>query len=156
MRYRCRPAGKPAFYETDYPGCYNARRDNLEGFWRGHFGVSHGLIVASAFMNLSRPGANGEDENVILEFRPRVAQDVLVACLWSRWQGRGEPDLLSFAAVTDKPPTEVAAAGHDRFVMPIRHENIDAWLRPDPANLAAQYTILDDRERPYYEHRMAA
>jgi hypothetical protein len=33
MRYQCRPAGKPAFYDKKYPGLYNARRDNLEGFW---------------------------------------------------------------------------------------------------------------------------
>ncbi|MBS0439197.1 MAG: hypothetical protein JSS33_07305, partial [Proteobacteria bacterium] len=31
MRYQCRPAGKPAFYDSKYPGTYNARRDNLEG-----------------------------------------------------------------------------------------------------------------------------
>ena len=24
MRYHCRPAGKPAFYDSKYPGCYNA------------------------------------------------------------------------------------------------------------------------------------
>ena len=24
MRYQCRPAGKPAFYDTKYPGTYNA------------------------------------------------------------------------------------------------------------------------------------
>ena len=30
MRYQCRPAGKPAFYDSKYPGTYNARRDNLE------------------------------------------------------------------------------------------------------------------------------
>jgi hypothetical protein len=29
-------------------------------------------------------------------------------------------------------------------------------LNPDPKNLAAQYAILNDRERPYYEHRFAA
>ena len=29
MRYQCRPAGKPAFYDTKYPGTYNARRDNF-------------------------------------------------------------------------------------------------------------------------------
>lgn len=31
MRYGCRPAGKPAFYDVKFPGCYNARKDNLEG-----------------------------------------------------------------------------------------------------------------------------
>ncbi|WJZ77261.1 hypothetical protein QEN71_11630 [Paraburkholderia sabiae] len=32
----------------------------------------------------------------------------------------------------------------------------DAWLNLDPKRLDARYAILDDRERPYYEHRMAA
>jgi putative SOS response-associated peptidase YedK len=81
---------------------------------------------------------------------------MLVACLWSRWNAPGEPDLLSCAAITDEPPPEVAAAGHDRCIVPIRPEHIDAWLRPDPGDLAAQQAILDDRARPYYEHRLAA
>jgi hypothetical protein len=34
MRYQCRIAGKPASYDVKYPGTYNARRDNLEGFWK--------------------------------------------------------------------------------------------------------------------------
>ena len=48
------------------------------------------------------------------------------------------------------------AAGHDRYIIPIRRENLDALLNPDPWNLAAKSAILDDRERPYYEHRIAA
>lgn len=68
----------------------------------------------------------------------------------------GEPDLLSFAAITDEPPEEIAAAGHDRCIIPIKPENVDAWLRPDRANLEASYAVLDDRERPYYEHKLAA
>jgi putative SOS response-associated peptidase YedK len=81
---------------------------------------------------------------------------MLIACLWSRWTAEGEPDLLSFAAITDDPPPEVSAAGHDRCVIPIKLEQVDAWLNPDPKNLEALYAILDDRERPYYEHRLAA
>ena len=38
MRYFCRPAGKPAFYDRKFPGLYNARRDNLEKFWSEQFG----------------------------------------------------------------------------------------------------------------------
>jgi putative SOS response-associated peptidase YedK len=70
--------------------------------------------------------------------------------------GSGEPDLLSFAAIKDEPPAEIAAAGHDRCIIPIRPENVDAWLNPDPRDLKAQYAILDDRGRPYYGHRLAA
>jgi len=164
MRYQCRPAGTPAFYDTKFPGTYNARRDNLEGsFWKGLFGFSHGIAVVNAFYeNVTQLAegdelaAGGKGKNVVLEFRPVPTQDMLVACLWSRWSAAGEPDLLSFAAITDEPPVEIAAAGHDRCIIPIRPENIDAWLNPDPANLATQYAILEDRERPYYEHRLAA
>lgn len=96
------------------------------------------------------------DENVVLEFKPNPAHNMLVACLWSRWSASGKPDLLSFAAITDEPPPEIAAAGHDRCIIPIKPEDVDAWLYPNPSDLAAQYAILDDRDRPYYEHRLAA
>ncbi|GAB3356215.1 SOS response-associated peptidase family protein [Lysobacter tyrosinilyticus] len=163
MRYQCRVAGTPAFYDVKFPGTYNARRDSLEKFWRGQFGVSHGILVVNAFYeNVARHNvehrelAPGEkEENLVLEFRPRPAHDMLVACLWSHWQGEGS-ELLSFAAITDEPPPEVAAAGHDRCIIPIKPEHVDAWLSPDPANLKALYAILDDRDRPYYEHRLAA
>jgi putative SOS response-associated peptidase YedK len=152
MRYGCRPAGKPAFYDTKYPGTYNARRDNLEGFWKGQFAQHHGIMVATAFYeNVDRDG-----KNVVLEFKPATAKPMLVACLWSRWSAPGEPDLLSFAAITDEPPPEIAAAGHDRCIVPLKPENIDAWLRPDVSNIAASQGVLDDRDRPYYEHRLAA
>ena len=154
MRYQCRPAGKPEAYDRRYPGTYNARRDNLEGFWKGQFGVRHGIVLLNAFFeNVEQAG-----RNVVLEFRPEPRQDMLVACLWSRWQPPAGVDargLLSFAAITDEPPPEVAAAGHDRCIIPIKPGHLDAWLRP-PGDLAESYAILDDRARPYYEHRMAA
>jgi hypothetical protein len=31
-----------------------------------------------------------------------------------------------------------------------------AWLNPNASDLSAQYAILDDRARPFYEHRLAA
>jgi putative SOS response-associated peptidase YedK len=167
MRYQCRLPGKQAAWDRQFPGCYNARRDNLEGFWKGQFGVSHGIVVLNAFFeNVSRHRVEGralgegeKEENVILEFRPRPVQDMLVACLWSTWRDPSgkEPELLSFAAITDDPAPEIAAAGHDRCVIPIRHEHMDAWLDPATSkDLKRMYAILDDRERPYYEHRLAA
>jgi putative SOS response-associated peptidase YedK len=164
MRYQCRPAGKPAFYDTKYPGTYNARRDSLEGFWKGLFGFSHGIMVVNAFYeNVNRHRMEGrelrhgeEPENVVLEFKPRPTQDMLVACIWSRWTAPGEHDLLSFAAITDEPPAEVAAAGHDRCIVPIEPGHIDAWLNPGASNLTALHAILESRARPFYEHRLAA
>ncbi|AMV44278.1 hypothetical protein ATN79_20255 [Paraburkholderia caribensis] len=37
-----------------------------------------------------------------------------------------------------------------------KHENINALWHPDSSNKAAMYAILDDRDRPYCEHRLAA
>lgn len=154
MRYQCRPAGKPARYDTQFPGTYNARRDNLEGFWKGQFGYTHGVMVADRFYeHVERDG-----RNTILEFVPRTGEPMLIACLWSHWTDPAgvEPDLLSFAAITDDPEPEVAAAGHDRTIINIKPEHLDAWLNPDPHNLAALYAIFDDKRHPYYEHRDAA
>lgn len=164
MRYQCRPAGKPAIYDAKYPGTYNARRDNLEGFWKHQFGATHGVVVATAFFeNVNRHRAEGrelgqgeEPENLVLRFEPGDHQPMLVACLWSKWVGSDGEELLSFAAITDEPPHEVAAAGHDRCIIPIKESNLDAWLRPDREDLKAQYAILDDRHRPFYEHKLAA
>ncbi|KPN20979.1 hypothetical protein AO715_14425 [Xanthomonas sp. Mitacek01] len=154
MRYQCRPAGKPAFYDVKYPGTYNARRDNLEGFWGGLFGYSHGVMVAERFYeNVEMDGRKR-----VLEFVPRTGEPMLIACLWSHWtdpQGV-EPDLLSFAAITDDPEPEVAAAGHDRTIINIKPEHLDTWLNPDPNNLAELYAIFDDKRHPYYEHGEAA
>lgn len=38
----------------------------------------------------------------MLEFLPDPEHDMLIACLWSRWSGAGEPDLLYFAAINDE------------------------------------------------------
>ncbi len=155
MRYQCRPAGKPPLYDRKYPGTYNARRDSLEGFWNGQFGVSHGLMVVNTFYeNVEGP----DDKNQVLQFTPRTREPMLVPCLWSHWvdpTGR-EPDLLSFAAITNEPEPEVAAAGHDRTIINIKPEHIDAWLNPDIKDLEAIYAVIDDKRHPYYEHQEAA
>jgi putative SOS response-associated peptidase YedK len=161
MRYQCRLPGWTEAVERRHPGTYNARRDNLERVWGKLFGHRHGIMVVTAFFeNVARHKvehrelAPGErEENVVLEFRPEPPRDMLVACLWSHDPRAG---LHSFAAITDDPPPEIAAAGHDRCIVPIRPANLDAWLNPEPGNLAAQYAILDDPDRPYYEHRLAA
>lgn len=155
MRYQCRPAGKPAYYDRRFPGTYNARRDNLERFWGGLFGVSHGIMVATQFYeHVTGPDGTSRE----LEFEPRDGEPMLIACLWSHWTDPNgiEPALLSFAAITDEPEPEVAAAGHDRTIINIKPEHLDAWLNPTPGDLAALYAIFDDKRHPYYEHRQAA
>jgi putative SOS response-associated peptidase YedK len=164
MRYLCRPSGRPAFYDTKYPGTYNARRDNLGGFWKELFGATHGIVVLEAFFeNVSRHRVEGRElgpsetpENVVLEFRPRPQQPMFAACLWSRWSEPGQEELLSFAAITDEPPPEVSRAGHDRCVIPLRKENVEAWLSPQGRSKSELQDLLDDRPDVFYEHQLAA
>lgn len=80
---------------------------------------------------------------------------MLAAVLWAHWTD-GKEELDSFARVTDEPPPEVAAAGHDRCIIPIKPEHLDLWLNPDPSKLDELQAVLDDRERPFYGHRLAA
>ena len=154
MRYHCRPEGmSPSIDRTksgQVSGTYNARRNNLERFWRNQFGYTHGLMLAETFYENVDDGQGGSKE---IQFRPRTGETMYIACLYSHWtdpKGK-EPDLWSFAAITDEPEPEVHAAGHDRTIINIKPEHVDAWLNPDPNNLDALYAIFDDKRHPYYE-----
>jgi len=152
-RYHCRPAGKPASIDRQFPGLYNARRDNLEKFWKGQFGHSHALMLVSSFYeNVDRGG-----KNAVLHFAPRPADTMLIACLYSEWvDPKDGGKLLSFAAITDEPPAEVAAAGHDRMIVNLKPEHVDAWLSPEGRSDEELQAILSDRQQPYYEHEVLA
>lgn len=164
MRYHCRPHGKPAWYDTRYPGLYNARRDNLDKFWRGSFGRQHAVLVISGFYeNVARHDyekralhSGEKEENVVLQFSPRPAAEMYVACVWDRWQSRGQPDLYSFAVITDNPPPEIAATGHDRCPIPLKPDNVATWLQPERLTKTDLKSLLDDRERFHYAHQFAA
>jgi putative SOS response-associated peptidase YedK len=93
-------------------------------------------------------GPQAPGENVVLECRPNNGQLLMVACLWSKWTAPDQPDLLSFAAITDEPPAEVEAAGHDRCIVPIKRDNVYAWLNPQASGLAGKrcITTVVDRD----------
>ena len=164
MRYQCRLAGKPATYDERYPGTYNARRDNLDGFWSDVYGTQHGVMVVSSFyenvathvFEKRELAPDEKQKNLVLHFNPQPAAEMLIACLWSHWTHTTDPDLYSFAAVTDEPPPEVAATGHNRCIISIKPENIGEWLNPAGVSQARLEAILSDRQCPFYEHRIAA
>jgi putative SOS response-associated peptidase YedK len=162
MRYHCRPAGRPKFIDRQFPGLYNARRDNLENFWGEQFGSHHAiLVVESFFENVKRHTvehrellAGEREENVVLQFKPEPAQTMYIACLWSHWTDPNEPDLRSFAAITDEPPADVAAAGHDRCIINLKPEYVDAWLTPEGRPRQELQAILSDRAIPFLQHEI--
>jgi putative SOS response-associated peptidase YedK len=152
-RYHCRKPGEAEFIDRKLPGLYNARRDSLGKYWQGLFGVSHAvMMVESFFENVDREG-----RNEVLHFIPKPANTMLIACLAATWQDpKGGRSLLSFAAITDEPPPEVAAAGHDRMIINLKPEHLDAWLTPKGRSPEELQSILSDRQTPYYEHEVMA
>ena len=164
-RYRCRLVGWTEADEKKKPGTYNARMDSLKTAWRGVFGYFHGVVVARRFFesvllhdNQQRSLAPGEKEqNIEIAFTPDPEQEMLLACLYRYVEPEdGEGGYFTFAAVTRDPPPEVQAAGHNRCVIPLRPENVDAWLDPDSKNLSAQFAILEDPIDAFYQHQIVS
>jgi putative SOS response-associated peptidase YedK len=162
MRYHCRPAGKPAFYDRKFPGLYNARRDNLEKFWGEQFGSHHAIMVVESFyenvkrhtMEQRELHAGEQEENVVLQFKPEPAQTMYIACLWSHWTDPNEPEVRGFAAITDEPPADIAAAGHDRCIINLKPEHVEAWLTPEGRSRQELQAILSDRAVPVFQHEI--
>jgi putative SOS response-associated peptidase YedK len=101
-------------------------------------------------------GFDEKASNMVLQFNPRPVTEMLVACLWDHWSGPSAVDLWSFAAVTDEPPPEIAATGHQRCIIALREPNVREWLAPTGLSRDRLESILGDKEMPYYEHRVAA
>ena len=164
MRYTCRLAGKPHDVEKRFPGVYNARRDSLDDYWRAVYGRSHAVLVISGFyenvpehLYQHRELAPDEKEKtLVLEFDPKPARDMLVACLWDHWAQPGKPSLDSFAAITDDPTPEVAATGHQRTIITIQEQYLSEWLNPSRLSKGQIENILNAKETPYYIHQIAA
>ncbi len=117
------------------------------------------MVVESFFENVKlhtmqhREIEAGErEQNVVLQFKPEPAQSLYIACLWSHWMDANEPDLRGFAAITDEPPADVAAAGHDRCIINLKPEHIEAWLTPDSRSRKELQDILSDRAVPMFQH----
>ena len=151
-RYHLRQPGKAPSIDRQFPGLYNARRDNIEKFWRNEFGRTHALMLVTTFYeNVDREG-----KNVVLHFMPRPPQLMMIACLYGEWSDPREGRLLSFAAITDEPPEEVRTAGHDRMIVNIQPTKVEQWLTPEGRSTADLQSILSDRQQPYYEHQVEA
>jgi putative SOS response-associated peptidase YedK len=160
MRYSCRIPRTP----PGYPEPFNARRDRLNEVWPSVYGSQHGILVVQSFFEKvdqhryeHRELRPGEPQTSIeLHFQPTPAIDMRVPCVWSQVPRKGEPDLYSFALITDDPPAEVAAAGHDRCPIALKEEYLSEWLAPAGLSHERLQAILLDRQRPYFENRLAA
>ena len=154
MRYRVLPrtgVEVPPRYNV-----FNARRDSLMGpdaarTWRPMFGKMHGLFPFTRFYEWVDRGG----KKVEITFNPDGYDNMWSAALFEETPVEWGM-LRSFAMVTDEPPPEVAAAGHDRCPIFLASELIEQWLHPAGQSLEQLDALFDHKEPTYYSHALVA
>lgn len=126
MRYRIRPAGSLDEIPSRF-NVFNARRDSLlsRKTWRPLIGQNHGIFVMKKFYEwVERDG-----QKVLVGFEPTHSEKIFVPCLYDHFVDKvNNVSFYSFAVITDEPPSEVEAAGHDRCPIHLPKERIRDWL----------------------------
>ncbi len=153
MRYRILPSSGveiPPQYNV-----FNARRDSLleARTWKATFGKKHALFP---FLNFYEWVKDAKGNKVELTFSPDGYDQMWAASLYENCDKKYDGLIQSFAMVTDDPPPEVAAAGHDRCPVFLDHSCIEAWLHPEKASLKELDQLLERKSPTYFSHRSAA
>lgn len=134
---------------------FNSRRDSLltARSWKPLFGRQHAIFpFANFFEWVERDG-----KSVEIKFNPDSHDSGMhAASLYEVYQHPELGQIRSFSMVTDEPPPEVAAAGHDRCPIFLAYDKIDRWLQPQGQTLQQLDELLDHKERAYYSHAIAA
>lgn len=166
VRYLIRPHDKDAKFDLKYKGCYNARLDNLDNvkWWKDCLGQRHGIILVKKFYEhvpTSKFSENNElppqfigQKDMVLCFEPNNVEYMFIPTLWDEWKGDGKSSLISAALITDDPAPEIARAGHDRTPIFLKQNVVDSWLNAKGRSVKELKEIFDERERPYYAHRI--
>lgn len=166
MRYLMRPHTEDPDFDWTHGGCYNARFDSLTkvAFWRDSLEKRRGIIVVEKFYenvplknypNYKKlPKEDQEKENIVVCFEPKGFEQMYIPVIWDKWKKKGEPDLYSVALITDDPPEEVQAAGHDRCPIFLKASAVDVWLNAEGTRKEIK-EILIEREAPVYKHKVA-
>ncbi|HTE39402.1 MAG TPA: hypothetical protein VK629_01145 [Steroidobacteraceae bacterium] len=155
-RYHCRPAGKPSTFDKEYDGSYVAARMSLQELWKGQYGKTHAMFrMTSFYENVDRHkyeqrvlNSDERAQDLTLVFSPRPHIPLHVPCVWSRW----DRSLISFAAIIDRPPAEIAVTGVERCPIALKRASVERWLALG-SDIASFHKALDDCERPYYQHQ---
>jgi len=151
MRYHLCPKNGKEMNAFQY-NLFNARRDRLldSRTWKPVFGKQHAIFPFHRFYE-SVEGENGEAK--IIYFEPRDQEIMWSAAIFEEAKIK-EGTLRTFAAITDEPPPEVAATGHDRCPVFLAKENFGRWLEPKetPKELVE---LLTSVVPTYFEHTAA-
>lgn len=133
---------------------FNSRRDSLTTArnWVPLFGKQHAIFPFENFFEWVERDAKA----VEIKFHPEGHDFMHAAALYEVYTHPELGPIRSFSMVTDEPPPEVAAAGHDRCPVFLQHNRIDRWLKPQGQSLQELDELLDHKEQTYYSHALAA
>lgn len=152
MRYRILPRTGVEI-PTKY-NVFNARRNSLfkAATWKQSFGKYHAVFPFLKFFEWVEHAS----EKVEVGFSPDGFDSMWAASLYEEYKDRNLGLIRSFAMITDEPPPEVAAAGHDRCPVFLNQSLLDEWLRPELKQPEELERLLDFKEPTYYSHLKAA
>lgn len=154
MRYRVRPAGSKEEIPTKF-NVFNARLDSLENrqTWQPLFMRKHGLFPFVRFFEW----VEDEGKKRLIAFSPGEEKIMWAPCLWDYWESKdGSLSFHSFALITDGPPPEIEARGHDRCPIFLSEDLIDEWLAPEGRTKSEMYRILKTQKKVTYGHHFAS
>ena len=93
---------------------------------------------------------------VVIGFNAMGGHDLLVPVVFSRKSSHTGEVRYGFAVVTDDPPLEVEAAGHDRCPVFLDSEAAGRWLKPEDAQDDFELSqLLKSRPSLVFEHSLA-
>lgn len=153
-RYRVLPRNGVE-YPDEY-NVYNAVRDMLtvRKTWKPLFGAQHALFPFLKFYEwLTNPQTHKKEE---VSFAAEGYGRMWAASLYEEYQDPKLGLIRSFAMITDAPPPEVAATGHDRCPIFLDEDSIDDWLRPAGKSFESLNTLLDRKQPAYFRNSLAA
>jgi len=152
MRYQLCPKNGKELDPYKY-SLFNARKDRLmdSKIWLAVFGKQHGIFPFYRFYE-NVEGENGKSKTIY--FQPDHGDIMWSAALFETAKIK-EGELWSFAAITNDPPPEVAAAGHDRCPVYIEESKFEDWLNPAKIKKEDLLKLLSAIEKTYFEHKAA-
>ncbi|MGE0174572.1 MAG: SOS response-associated peptidase family protein [Oligoflexales bacterium] len=92
---------------------------------------------------------------IIIEFKPMDGRELLVPAIFSATVLENGRQDKGFAVVTDEPPPEVRAAGHDRCPMILEAEAVAQWLGSDKRTPKQWDEVLARGARVTFKHKLA-
>ncbi len=152
MRYHLCPKNGKELNTFKY-NLFNARKDRLldSQIWKPVFGKQHVLFPFYRFYE-SVTGENGKPKEIY--FEPQDQKIMWSAAIYE--ESKIESGLLcSFAAITDEPPSEVSAAGHDRCPVFLAKDKWDQWMSPNGLKKEELIELLGQVVRANFQNKAA-